>query len=136
MATETTDGGQASLDAIERMLDDSRPVEERFHDDFVDHDPAPGQPSGGDGIAWYWAQFGESFSDVDHDVIETIATPTKYITIADTSGTHTGDFMGYSATGKRFTVSNVQVIGFRDGLASDRWGSTDQLGILQQLGLA
>lgn len=30
----------------------------------------------------------------------------------------------------------VQVLGFRDGKASDRWGSTDELGILQQLGPA
>ena len=52
------------------------------------------------------------------------------------SGTHTGDFMGHAATGKRFTVRNVQVMGFRDGKACDRWGSTDELGILKQLGLA
>ena len=135
MATEITDGGQATLDAIERMRDMSKPLEERFQPDFVDHDPAEGQPEGGGGIAWYWEQFGESFSDVEHDVIETVATPTRFITVADISGTHTGDFMGHPPTGRRFTVRNVQVIGFRDGKAVDRWGSTDQLGILQQLGL-
>ena len=52
------------------------------------------------------------------------------------SRTPTGDFLGHAATGKRFTVRNVQVMGFRDGKACDRWGSTDELGILQQLGLA
>jgi predicted ester cyclase len=51
------------------------------------------------------------------------------------SGTHTGTYLGHAPTGKRFTVRNVQVLGFRDGKASDRWGSTDELGILQQLGL-
>jgi predicted ester cyclase len=81
-------------------------------------------------------QFGRSFSDLDRDVIETIATPTKLITIMNLSGTHTGDFMEHAATGKRFTVRNVQVMGFREGKAFDRWGSTDELGILQQLGLA
>jgi predicted ester cyclase len=45
--------------------------------------------------------------------------------------------MGYAPTGRRFTaIRNVQVIGFRDGRASERWGSTDELGMLQQLGLA
>lgn len=32
-------------------------------------------------------------------------------------------------------VRNVQVLGFNNGKAPDRLGSTDELGILQQLGL-
>ncbi|AMM21179.1 hypothetical protein AX769_14855 [Frondihabitans sp. PAMC 28766] len=135
MATEITEGGQATLEARDRMRDTDLPLNERFTDDFTDHDPAEGQPADGSGIAWFWEQFGKSFSDLDRDVIETIATPTKIITVMNLSGTHTGDFMGHAPTGKRFTVRNVQVIGYRDGKASDRWGSTDQVGILQQLGL-
>ncbi|MFZ7088943.1 ester cyclase [Curtobacterium sp. RRHDQ10] len=135
MATEITEGGQATLDARDRMRDQDAPLEDRFDPDFTDHDPAPGQPSDGSGIAWFWERFGESFSDLERDVIETIATPTKIVTVMDLSGTHTGEFMGHAPTGKRFTVRNVQVIGYRDGRAVDRWGSTDQLGILQQLGL-
>jgi predicted ester cyclase len=53
----------------------------------------------------------------------------------DVSGTDMGEFLGHPATGKRFTVRNVQVLGFRDGQVSDRWGSTDELGTLQKLGL-
>jgi predicted ester cyclase len=135
MATEVTEGARSTLDAVERMRDDSLPVEDRFSSDFVDHDPAAGQPAGGAGLAWYWEQFGQSFSDIDRDVIETVVTPTKLITIMDLSGTHTGEFLGHAATGQRFTVRNVQVVGFRDGKVSERWGSTDELGILQQLGL-
>jgi predicted ester cyclase len=135
MATEKTEGADATLAAIELMRDMSLPVEERFTADFTDHDPADGQPKDGSGIAWFWEQFGTSFSDLERDVLETIVTPTKFITIMNLSGTHTGEFMGHAPTGKRFTVRNVQVVGFRDGKASDRWGSTDTLGILQQLGL-
>lgn len=135
MATEITEGGQSTLDAFARMRDGSLPLEERFDANFVDHDPAEGQPQGPGGIAWYWEQFGTSFSEVERDVIETIATPTRLVTVMNLSGTHTGEFFGHPPTGKRFTVRNVQVVGFRDGKASDRWGSTDELGILQQLGL-
>jgi predicted ester cyclase len=122
--------------AVQRVADQSLPLEDRFTPDFTDHDPAAGQPEGATGPAWFWRQFGKSFSDLDRDVIETIATPTRLITIMNLSGTHTGDFLGHPATGKRFTVRNVQVMGFRDGKACDRWGSTDELGILQQLDLA
>jgi predicted ester cyclase len=135
MATEVTEGAQSTLDAIQRFRDQSLPTEDRFSSEFTDHDPAAGQPAGGAGLAWYWEQFGQSFSDIDQDVIETIVTPSKMITIMNLSGTHTGEFLGHAATGKRFTVRNVQVVGFRDGKVSDRWGSTDELGILQQLDL-
>ena len=135
MATEIAEGGQATLEAFMRMRDSSVPVEDRYNADFTDHDPAAGQPAGPSGPAWFWEQFGKSFTDVEREVIETIATPTRLITIMNLSGTHTGEFLGHPPTGKRFTVRNVQVLGFRDGKASDRWGSTDELGILQQLGL-
>ena len=118
------------------MRDASVPVEDRYDADFTDHDPAAGQPAGPSGPAWFWEQFGKSFTDIEREVIETIVTPTHLVTIMNLSGTHTGEFLGHAPTGKRFTVRNVQVLGFRDGKASDRWGSTDELGILQQLGLA
>jgi predicted ester cyclase len=136
VATEIAEGGQAALDAFTRMRDASLPLGDRYDPGFVDHDPAAGQPAGPAGPAWYWEQFAKSFSDVERDVIETIVTPTRLITIMNLSGTHTGEFLGHAPTGRRFTVRNVQVLGFRDGKASDRWGSTDELGILQQLGLA
>ena len=136
MATEVAEGGQATLEAFARMRDASVPVEDRYNADFTDHDPAAGQPAGPSGPAWFWEQFGRSFTDIEREVIETIVTPTHLVTIMNLSGTHTGEFLGHAPTGKRFTVRNVQVLGFRDGKASDRWGSTDELGILQQLGLA
>ena len=135
MATEITEGGQATLDAFAKMRDASLPVEERYDADFIDHDPGDGQPAGPGGMAWFWEQFGKSFSDINREVIDTIATRTRLITIMNLSGTHTGEWLGHAPTGRRFTVRNVQVFGFRDGKASDRWGSTDELGILQQLGL-
>ena len=135
MATEIAEGGQATLDAFARMRDASVPVDDRYDADFTDHDPAAGQPAGPSGPAWFWEQFGKSFTDIEREVIETIVTPTHLITIMNLSGTHTGEFLGHAPTGRRFTVRNVQVLGFRDGKASDRWGSTDELGILPQLGL-
>ena len=135
MGTEIADGGQRTLDDFARLRDASLPYEDRYDASFTDHDPAEGQPAGPSGPDWFWEKFGESFSNIERELIETIVTPTHVTTIMNLSGTHTGDFLGHSPTGKRFTVRNVQVLGFRDGKAVDRWGSTDELGILQQLGL-
>lgn len=133
MPTEITEGGQANLDSMFHPTGD---FADGFSPDFVDHDPADGQPAGGAGLAWYWEGFGKSFSDIGRELVDTIATAEHVITVMDLSGTHTGEFMGHAPTGKRFTVRNVQVMRIVDGKRVERWGSTDQLGILQQLGLA
>ncbi len=136
MPDEILPGGQANLDLATKRLSGQASDDELFAPDFVDHDPAPDQPAGGAGLAAYWAGFDESFSDVQREVVHTVATPENLITVMDLSGTHTGDFLGHAPTGGRFTVRNVQVMRIVDGRMTERWGSTDQLGILQQLGLA
>ena len=133
MPTEITEGGQANLDSLLHPTGDPA---DAFSPDFVDHDPAAGQPAGGAGLAWYWEGFGKSFSDIERNLVDTVATAEHVITVMDLSGTHTGEFLGHAPTGKRFTVRNVQVLRIVDGKRVERWGSTDELGILQQLGLA
>ena len=67
MTTEITEGGQATLDAFARMRDTSLPLEDRYDANFTDHDPAVGQPAGPGGPAWFWEQFGTSFTDIERD---------------------------------------------------------------------
>ena len=51
------------------------------------------------------------------------------------TGTHTGPFQGFQPTGRSFRVRGMQISRFSDGKLIERWGSSDQLGILTQLGL-
>jgi predicted ester cyclase len=101
----------------------------------VDHDGAEGAAPGVEGIKQYWRALGESFPDFKLDVDVFEATD-DYITLAyRLSGTHLGEYMGYAPTGKHFEVRSVQVGRFEGGLMVERWGCTDILGILTQLGL-
>ncbi len=52
------------------------------------------------------------------------------------TGTHQGPFMGFAPTSKHVRARGVQIGKFADGKLIERWDSSDQLGILQQLGLA
>ena len=70
MATEMTPGTEIVVECLAKVVDQSRPIEERFDSNFTDHDPAEGQPRGGGGLAWYWAGFEASFSDVERRIIE------------------------------------------------------------------
>ena len=50
------------------------------------------------------------------------------------TGTHEGGFQGIAATGKKIEVRGLQIGRFENGQIVERWGSSDELGILQQLG--
>jgi steroid delta-isomerase-like uncharacterized protein len=50
------------------------------------------------------------------------------------SGTHTGDLMGIPATGKQVSVADMHIERIVDGKIVERFGVTDMMGLLQQLG--
>jgi predicted ester cyclase len=101
----------------------------------LDHDRAEGQAPGVDGIKQYWRDLGEAFPDFELHV-DALVADEEYVTVAyRLSGTQDGYFMGYPPTGKRFEVRSLQIGRFEDGLIVERWGSTDVLGILTQLGV-
>ena len=52
-----------------------------------------------------------------------------------TTGTHTGDFMGIPATGKRVTFTETHIVRIANGKAVEHWGNQDDLGMMQQLGV-
>lgn len=141
MPDEILPGARPNLEAMQRRREamargDTDAAEVVFAPDFVDHDGADGQPTGAAGLTWYWAGFEDAFSDVQREVVHTVATPEHVITVTRLSGTHTGEYLGHAPTGKRFSVRSVQLMRFEEGRVVERWGSTDQLGLLQQLGLA
>ena len=51
------------------------------------------------------------------------------------TGTHRGEFMGIPPTGRAFDVPTFGILRFADGQAVERWGGSDNLAMLQQLGL-
>ncbi|GAC1394718.1 MAG: hypothetical protein NVS4B11_00320 [Ktedonobacteraceae bacterium] len=104
--------------------------------DSIDHDPAPGQGPGPEGFRQFFATLRTAFPDLKVSV-EHMVTDADNVAIAYTiTGTHQGTFMGFAPTGKRMQARGVQIGKFADGKLVERWGSSDQLGILQQLGLA
>jgi steroid delta-isomerase-like uncharacterized protein len=101
----------------------------------IDHDPAPGQVPGPEGFRHYFTELHTAFPDMEINIEQMVADE-DCIAIAYTlTGTHQGLLMGFAPTGKRIKARGVQISKFADGKLVERWGSSDQLGILQQLGL-
>ena len=104
--------------------------------DSVDHDPAPGQVAGPAGYAAMFGELRTAFPDMHIEVDHLVADDDDVAFAYTFSGTHSGDFQGHAPTGKSFSIRGLQISRFVDGRMVERWGQSDQLGILTQLGLA
>lgn len=101
-----------------------------------DHDPAPHQAPGPEGYKAFFTEMREAFPDLHVDV-ETMVADDDQVAFAYTlTGTHKGPFQGHGPTGRSIKVRGMQISKFADGKMTERWGSSDELGIMTQLGLA
>ena len=104
--------------------------------DAVDHDPAPGQAPGPEGYRQFFTELRTAFPDLKINVAHLVADADNVAFAYKVTGTQQGAFMGFAPTGKRIQVRGMQISKFANGKMIERWGSSDQLGMLQQLGLA
>lgn len=112
-------------------------IKELVADDCVDHDPAPGQVRGPQGYIALFSQMIAAFPDFAIDVEQMVADEEKVAFAYTITGTHRGEFFGVPATGRRVRARGLQISRFNsDAKMVERWGSSDQLGILQQIGAA
>ena len=100
-----------------------------------DHDPAPDQGKGPEGFIKFFTQFRSAFPDLKVTV-EHIVQDEDNVAMAYTiTGTQEGPFQGIPATGKKIKARGMQIAKFNsDAQIKERWGSSDEAGILQQIG--
>jgi predicted ester cyclase len=107
---------------------------ETFAENAEDHDPAPGQGPGREGFREFWNTITSAFPDAHveprHEVVDD-----EHVVVAYTlTGTHEGEFVGIAPTGKKIEINGIQIGRFEGGKLVERWGSSDELGIMKQLG--
>ena len=101
----------------------------------VDHDPADGQVQGPEGYRMFFSGLRTAFPDLAV-ALETLVADEDSIAFAYTmTGTQNGPLMGFAPTGKKIKIRGLQISKFKDGKMVERWGSSDQLTMLKQLGV-
>ena len=101
----------------------------------IDHDPAPGQVAGPEGYRMFFSGLRTAFPDMSV-ALEAMVADEDSIAFAYTiTGTQTGPLMGFAPTGKKIKIRGMQLSKFKDGKMIERWGSSDELGLLRQLGV-
>ena len=119
---------QGRLDLVDRLV----------AQDCVTHDPAApgGELIGPDGLKQLISMYRNAFPDTEFEIKDMILEGDKVGARITASGTHKGELMGIAPTGKRVSISGIVITQFRAGKQVESWSSYDQLGMLQQLGVA
>ena len=108
---------------------------EHVADEFVEHEETPGFEPSKEGVKQMFHMYRAAFPDLRMEAEDVLVDGDKVVVRARATGTHQGEFMGMPATGKSVDIQLIDIIRFgEDGLARERWGLFDALGLMQQLG--
>jgi steroid delta-isomerase-like uncharacterized protein len=110
-------------------------VDELMAANYIDHNPAPGVPSGTEGMKQLMSMFFSAFPDLHATIDVLVAEGDLVVGSMTNTGTHTGDFMGIPATGKKISFTETHIVRIADGKAVEHWGNQDDMGMMQQLGV-
>lgn len=122
---EVVNGGNAAL------------VDELFALDYVNH--VAGSPEdlhGPEGERQFDALYRQAFPDAHLTIEDMVAEGDRVVSRLGYRGTHTGPFLGIPATGRSFMTYGIQKVRIADGKIVEAWTTPDNLGLLQQLGVA
>jgi len=106
-----------------------------FAENALDHDPAPGQGAGREGFKTFFTALTTAFPDAHIEPAHLVADDDNIAIAYTLTGTHEGEFHGLAPTGKTIEVRGMQIARFENAEIVERWGSSDELGILTQLGV-
>jgi predicted ester cyclase len=76
-----------------------------------------------------------AFPDFRNPLDLVLADGAFAVSYGRSTGTHRGEYMGIPPTGRSFDVPTFGILRFANGQAVERWGLSDNLAMLQQLGL-
>ena len=103
---------------------------------FVEHEEAPGFEGNGPEVpkAFYSMLF-NAFPDFRMDLEDIIVEGEKVCWRYRMTGRNDGEFMGMPPTGKSIEIQGFDMLRMEGERAAEHWGVTDELKMMQQLGL-
>jgi steroid delta-isomerase-like uncharacterized protein len=109
-------------------------VDRFFAAGFVSHNNPPGFPPGVAGVKQFFAMFRDAFPDAAVAIDELVADGDRVAVATTLTGTHEGELMGMAATGRRVSVTGIDIVRIEGGKIAEHRGLTDIVGLMRQLG--
>ena len=113
---------------------DTSALHELIHPDYVYRSPGE-ELRGPDGLVALFAGYRSAFPDLALEIDDLVVTDDATVMAFTLTGTHRGDLLGISATGRRVRVNGMVRSRFRDGKIAEEWEILDQLSLFEQLGV-
>jgi steroid delta-isomerase-like uncharacterized protein len=110
-------------------------ADEIVADGYVNHNPAPGESPGREGLKQFVTGVRTAFRDLHFAIDDQVAEGDKVVTRWRATGIHQGDFAGVPPTGKAVMITALNLHRVSDGQIQEGWLNWDALGLLQQLGV-
>ena len=101
--------------------------------DFISHGPQAPPAAGPDGVRARVGLYQESV-DGHWNVKEIFSSGDRVVALWTGTGTHQGELMGVSPTGRPIEVDAISVFRIADDQIAEEWTVWDALGLLQQVG--
>jgi steroid delta-isomerase-like uncharacterized protein len=112
-------------------------ADEVYASTFMSHDPtAPEGQGSPEGVKQFVNTYLGAFPDGHTTVEDSIAEGDKVAYRWTFRGTHRGELMGISPTGEQVEITGITINRLSGGKIEEQWNLFDQLGMLQQLGVA
>lgn len=108
-------------------------VDELLTEDFTPHTWGSMEP-GRDGLKEAIGRVSAGISDPTMTIDDIIAEGDRVAVRLTSSATHTGEFMGMPASGKRYEIGEIHIFRLRDGRVCEHWHQADFVGMMKQLG--
>jgi len=126
---------QRFIDDVINAQDLDGALVEMVAEDFVELNPLPGQGSGRAGLGGVLSMMFAGFPDLRWTLHDTLVEGDRVMGFSTWTGTHEGEFMGISATGRAATVEAWTIDRYRDGILVESRIIMDVAGLLGQLGV-
>ena len=103
--------------------------------EFVENETVPGFPANREGVKQFFVMMRNAFPDMQFDVKFYMADGDKVAAYTTFNGTHKGEYMGMPGSGKKVSVTGVDIIRFDKGKAVEHWGVFDGMAMMEQMGM-
>lgn len=124
--------------AVEEVLNkgDLSLADELVDANYIGHQPGLPDFKGPEGFRQFMTMMRTAFPDIHLTIEDTVAEGDKVVMRYTGRGTHKGDLMGIAPTGKQITITGMVISRHVGGKQVEAWVAMDQLGMLQQMGVA
>jgi steroid delta-isomerase-like uncharacterized protein len=101
---------------------------------YVNHNPAPGEAPGREGLKAFVAYLHRAFADLNITIQDQVAEGDRVVTRFTIRGIQEGEFAGLPPAGKPIAVTAISIHRIHNGQIQEGWLKWDALGMMQQLG--